>query len=87
METNHTHDINTNTIKNLALSDSGFVFDPSIGKSYTVNESALWILRQLQQNQSLESIEQGIIEEFDVSSEQAERDISEFVEQLTRCIH
>ena len=87
MEMNQTHDVNTDIIKNLAISDSGFVFDPTIGKSYTVNESALWILKQLQQDQSFEMIELLIIEEFDVTNEQAERDLGEFFEQLNRFIH
>ena len=87
MEINHTHKINTDSIKNLAISDSGFMFDPTIGQSYTVNESALWILRQLQQDQSFDIIERNIVEQFDVSTEQAERDLVEFVEQLNRYIH
>ena len=82
-----THQVNTDSIKNLAISDSGFVFDPIIGKSYTVNESALWILRQLQQNQSLSNLEKKISDEFEVTGEQAERDLSEFFEQLNRYIH
>ncbi len=87
MNTHPTHPVNVDTIKHLAISDSGFVFDPTIGKSYTVNESALWILKRLQQDQSLDTIEQHIVEEFDITAEQAERDLGEFFEQLNRYIH
>ena len=87
MNINNEQQINIDTIKHLAISDSGFVFDPTIGKSYTVNESALWVLKQIQQSNDIDAIERNIIEEFDVSEKQAERDLSEFFEQLNRYIH
>ena len=40
----------------LALSDSGFVFDPVTGNSFTVNGSALSILRLLQRESALDRV-------------------------------
>ena len=86
MNTNN-HQLNTDAIKRLAISDSGFVFDPAIGKSYTANESGLWILRQLQQDNSIDTIEHKALQEFDVSSDQLERDLTDFFEQFSRYIN
>ena len=81
------HQLNTDAIKRLAISDSGFIFDPAIGKSYTANASALWILRQLQQDNSLDTIEHKALQEFDVNSDQLERDLTDFFEQFSRYIN
>lgn len=87
MDINNKQQVSIDAIKHLAISDSGFIFDPTIGKSYTVNDSALWILKQIQQNNTVDTIEKNITEEFDVSKSQAERDLGEFFEQLNRYMH
>ncbi len=42
-------------LKNLALSDTGFVFDPTTGNTYTLNETALAIVRLLKQDKTKKS--------------------------------
>ncbi|OGI40498.1 MAG: hypothetical protein A2V91_00165 [Candidatus Muproteobacteria bacterium RBG_16_64_10] len=67
----------------LALSDSGFVFDPVTGNSFTVNGSGLAILRRLQQQGSdLAGTVASLCEEFDVEAMAAERDVIEFANLL-----
>lgn len=66
----------------LALSDSGFVFDPVTGNSFTVNGSGLAILRQLQHEADLTRIVSALCAEFDIDALSAERDVIEFAALL-----
>ena len=66
----------------LALSDSGFVFDPVTGNSFSVNGSGLAILRRLQQGTDLPGIVASLSEEFEVDILAAERDVVEFANVL-----
>ncbi|MFY9260350.1 MAG: PqqD family protein [Gallionella sp.] len=66
----------------LALSDSGFVFDPVTGNSFTVNTSGLSILRLLQKTEDWRDIINTLQEEFEVSYSVAERDVLEFATAL-----
>ena len=40
--------------KNIAISDSGFVFNPSTGDSFSTNQVGLEIIRLLKENKSKE---------------------------------
>lgn len=66
----------------LALSDSGFVFDPVTGNSFTVNGSGVAILRQLKHETDLARIVAALCEEFEVDALAAERDVIEFANLL-----
>ena len=66
----------------LALSDSGFVFDPVSGNSFSVNGSGMAILRRLQQGTDLTRIVTSLCEEFEVDALAAERDVIEFANLL-----
>ncbi len=70
-------------LKNLALSDTGFVFDPTTGNTYTLNETALAIVRLLKQDRTKEEIIQSIISEYEVDTDEVERDYSDMVIQLS----
>ena len=70
------------TLRRLALSDSGFVFDPVTGNSFTANGSGLAILRQLQGGSTLGEVVAALGVEFEVASPVAERDVIEFIGQL-----
>ncbi|MBP7281650.1 MAG: HPr-rel-A system PqqD family peptide chaperone [Leptospiraceae bacterium] len=70
-------------LKNLAVSDTGFVFDPTTGNTYTLNETALTIVRLLKQDKTKEEILQSIISEYEVDTDEIERDFSDLVIQLT----
>ncbi len=71
-----------NSLSRLAISDDGFIFDPLTGNSFTTNRVGLWILDQLKQGKSFQEIRQKMLEEFDVEPEVAERDLTDFIEQL-----
>lgn len=70
-------------LKNLALSDTGFVFDPTTGNTYTLNETGLAIVRLLKIDKTKEEIIQSIISEYEVDSDEIERDYSDMIIQLT----
>ena len=65
-------------IQRLAISESGFVFDPVSGHNFTVNETGLMILRLLQKSTELQSLLEEIQHQYEISASQAERDILEF---------
>ncbi|MDQ7055325.1 MAG: HPr-rel-A system PqqD family peptide chaperone [Persephonella sp.] len=69
-------------IKQLAINDEGFVFDPLTGDSFTVNQTGLFILKKLKEGKTEEEILQEITGEFEVSQEEAERDLIDFIEKL-----
>ena len=72
------------SLKRLALNDSGFVFDPMSGQSFTVNPCGLELLKLMQKQTDVELINHQIMREFDISAEALERDFLEFSEQLRR---
>jgi len=70
------------SLRRLAISESGFVFDPTSGHHFTVNETGLVLLRHLQQNQDLSSILNTVTQEYNVSQRDLERDVLEFLSLL-----
>lgn len=66
------------TLKRLAISESGFVFDPVSGHHFTLNETGLVLLRRLQINCELEPLLDQLSQEYDASKRILERDILEF---------
>jgi PqqD family protein of HPr-rel-A system len=78
--------IQANRLRELALSDSGFVFDPMTGHSFTVNPSGLCILRWLKDDLPADEIARrlGDTFEFDVGEDPA-RDVQDFFGQLREC--
>ena len=66
----------------LALSESGFVFDPVSGQSFTVNESGLDILRQLQKNTDLQQTHEYLMQNYAASEQELQRDLEDFIASL-----
>lgn len=71
-----------NKIKNLALSETGFLFDPATGNTYTLNESAVVILKALKDGKNPTDIAGALTAEFEVSAPQAHEDVSDAILQL-----
>ena len=69
-------------VRRLAVSESGFVFDPVSGHSFTLNETGLAIVRLLQQERHLPEIRKALLDDFDVDPESLERDLVEFLGSL-----
>ncbi len=71
-----------NNLKNLAISDTGFIFDPFAGKTFTVNEVGMKIIQSLKSGEDIVEITKQIYQEYDIPLEQLERDMSDFLIQL-----
>lgn len=71
-----------NRLNQLAINDEGFIFDPLTGESFTVNSTGLFIIRELKKGKRDDEILNGLLEEFNVSKEVAERDLIDFLEKL-----
>jgi hypothetical protein len=68
--------------KRLALSESGFVFDPVSGQSFSVNDTGLVILRLAQHQDDIEQLTEQLLEQFDAGSVEIKRDVQDFIHRL-----
>lgn len=68
--------------KNVALSDSGFLFNPSSGESYSVNPIGQEIIKMLNEESSEEEIIATLLEKYNVERDTLEKDISDFFGML-----
>ena len=68
--------------KNIATSESGFIFNPSTGDSFSANPIAADILLHLKEGNSIAVVKNMILEKYDVEPAQVENDLDDFVLQL-----
>ena len=68
----------------LAVSESGFVFLPTTGETFTVNECGRTILRALQESRTIDEITQALLANYDTDQASIERDVSDFIGQLAQ---
>jgi len=69
-------------LKDLAISESGFLFDPYSGTTFTLNISGKFILQLLMERKGIEEIEASLRDKFEVGEEDLQNDIYEFVNIL-----
>lgn len=75
--------LDTSRLKQLAVSDSGFVFDPLTGHSFSVNATGLVILAALKEGQGVDEAATRLREAFDTDAgDDVERDTEDFVARL-----
>ena len=75
--------LDASRLHDLAVSDSGFVFDPTTGHTYTLNATALVVLRALSQGTPLDEITRALGDAFDLEGgEDLDRDVQDFVSRL-----
>lgn len=65
--------------KNIAISETGFIFDPTTGDSYTLNPVGMEILSLLKEGLELEAISARILEKYDVEKGVLERYLYDFL--------
>lgn len=70
--------------ENIAVSESGFLFDPNTGESFSVNSSGKRIMKLLSEKKTLQEIEETILSEFEISSEAFNRFMDDFAHTLRR---
>ena len=68
--------------KNIAISENGFIFNPLTGDSFSVNETGVFIIQKLKEEESLESILRNLMEEYELDAHTAEKDLNDFLSML-----
>ena len=68
--------------KNIALSDTGFIFNPSTGESYSVNPIGVEILKMLREGKEKDDIKEVILAKYQTDDATFERDFYDFVNIL-----
>jgi len=69
-------------LKDLAISESGFLFDPYSGTTFTLNNTGKFILQLFMEGNGVEAIEAALRDKFEVGEEDLLNDIYEFVNLL-----
>jgi hypothetical protein len=68
--------------RNIAVSESGFLFDPTGGESYSLNEQGIEILNLLKEKRSQEEITEYMTETYDIAPDDFERYYFDFIGML-----
>ena len=71
-----------NLKKDVAVSDSGFVFNPSTGESFSVNPIGMEIIGLLKENKSGKEITDYILNKYHTESSTADKDFMDFMDML-----
>jgi len=70
-------------LRDLAVSESGFVFDPYSGQTYSLNPSGLLVLEALRRGQGREAAVEALRQRFGLDGrEDLWRDVGEFLRAL-----
>jgi len=67
---------------NIAIGDTGFIFDPGTGDSYSVNPVGLEIIKLMKENLKQDEIQKIIFTKFDVDESTLENNIFDFISML-----
>ena len=68
--------------KNIAISESGLIFNPVTGESYSVNPIGTEVLRLMQEDRNAEEITRLIQEKYTADQVTIEKDYSDFLGML-----
>jgi hypothetical protein len=66
----------------LALSDTGFAFDPCSGSTYTINATGLCVLQAMKEGLARDAIGARVRERFQARDADVARDVDDFVALL-----
>ena len=69
-------------LQDLAVSETGFVFDPHTGATYSTNPTGLRILQALKDGQGTTEVVDALSEQFDATGADVARDVEEFIRLL-----
>jgi hypothetical protein len=68
--------------RNIAISESGFLFDPSAGESYSLNEQGIEIINMLREGKTSADITDYFTREYEVDRDDFERYLVDFTGML-----
>jgi len=74
--------MNTQRLSTLAISDSGFIFDPSTGDAFNTNSIGVKIIQLLKQGKDLNELYDLLIEDYEVPGEELEADLNDYIQML-----
>jgi PqqD family protein of HPr-rel-A system len=69
-------------IKDIAINETGFVFDPFSGGTFTLNQTGQAIVRALRDGLSYSEIAAQLRSEFDGVNEKLDEDLQDFMRSL-----
>ncbi|WP_310558928.1 PqqD family protein [Flavobacterium sp.] len=69
--------------RNLAISENGFVFNPTTGDSFSVNELGALIINEIKTGKTKKEIIETISQEFEVEKSTIEKDFNEYLNVLS----
>jgi hypothetical protein len=69
--------------ENIALSENGFVFNPSTGDSFTMNNTGKEVMMLIKDGKNISQIAELMIEKYDVDRNTLERYLSDFLNDLS----
>lgn len=72
-----------NLKKNIAVSDSGFIFNPSTGDSYSINPIGNMIVSMMKEDKSDEDIIKNLLDQFMIDRSTVEKDLYDFKNMLS----
>jgi Coenzyme PQQ synthesis protein D (PqqD) len=70
--------------RNIALSDSGFVFDPSTGDSFSTNPIGLEIIKSLKEGKTPDEIKTQVVKNYMTDEATFEKDFYDFTNMLSK---
>lgn len=73
-----------NIKKDIAISDSGFVFDPTTGESYSLNPIGVEILTLLKEGNDQQEITDFIIQRYEIDKSTFENNYYDFINMLKK---
>jgi hypothetical protein len=68
--------------RNIAVSESGFLFDPTTGESYSLNDQGLEILSLIKEKKSDEEIRDHMVSTYEISPDEFEKYFLDFTGML-----
>lgn len=69
-------------IGDLAISETGFAFDPHTGATFTVNATGLSVLQAMKEGLSMDAVAERLRGRFDARGADVGRDVDDFVALL-----
>lgn len=69
--------------KNIAISDSGFIFNPTSGDSFSTNQLGIEVITLLKEGKSIDQVITSLTEKYDVEKSRLEKDLGDFFSMLT----
>ncbi len=70
--------------KNIAVSESGFVFDPSTGESFSLNQIGLELVELLKRGENIDAIKKEVLKKYDVDEISFEKYYYDFINSLNQ---